>query len=168
MKDSSNKTDRILSVMAVAISLAAFGFSTWQGCETRRHNRLSVKPKLDILPQRSSADDVGLVLSNKGSGPALIKRWTITVRNEPSTGWLDVLLRLPALNMPWVSYSSFFTLRAGETHPILWVTKDDWAKRSDQERSGFNEALKTIKVVLTFESVYEEPDEYVWDGAVAW
>jgi hypothetical protein len=173
MADSTkNHTDRILSITGTAIAIAAFGLSFWNGCATRYHNRLSVKPRLYISAQRTDEESQrGLVLSNKGPGPALVKNWTISVDKRPvgsmSNGWLQALKQLQ-MEKPFVHFYSTAVLQSGEVQPILSISREQWARLSPEDQQAFNQMLTRIKVVIEYESVYEERDECSFDGSTDW
>ncbi len=73
-KNSVKKlSDRIVSLSAIIIAVASIIVTVWQGFETRRHNRLSVRPKLEISFELKLKDNsFAYTLTNKGLGPAVI------------------------------------------------------------------------------------------------
>ena len=71
-----NRKSDIPSIVAIFIALMALFISIWQGCEERRHNRLSVTPILtfdNISHNRSKT----IKLKNVGLGPARILSFEI-------------------------------------------------------------------------------------------
>jgi len=73
--DSSNKlssSDQIASAAAF-IALCAFFVAIWQGYISRKHNRLSVRPKLDIHTLCIDNEPIVIELRNYGLGPAIVK-----------------------------------------------------------------------------------------------
>lgn len=66
------------AVATGVVALAALVVAVWQGFLTRKHNRLSVKPLLrfDCYAARGPIE---IVLTNKGTGPAILKSLTIQV-----------------------------------------------------------------------------------------
>lgn len=174
MADSlKSKTDKILALSAFLTAIAALIVSFWQGIENRNHNRLSVKPQLTILPQNSTADpEIGLRLSNKGTGPALIINWDISVNNKPvgslTEGWRNTLSQLPFINHPWVHYASVNVLQSGESRPILFIKMSEWLELEEYKKDDFKKALREIKIKIGYESIYHEIDEYNYDGSVFW
>lgn len=171
---SKSRTDRILAISAGVTAVAAVVVSVWQGCETRRHNRLSVKPHLIIFPQRPVASpEIGLQLANRGSGSALIKSWEISVDQEGVGshyyGWVEALGRLQ-IKEGWIHVSSYTALRAGKSRPIFWVYRDQWENNlSEEQKIRFQNAIRRISVSIEYESIYEEqfaPCEF--DGAEGW
>ena len=69
-------SDKIVSYSAIIIAMASIFVANWQGIETRNHNRLSVRPKLEIIFE-SGKDSFGYYLLNNGLGPAIVTEKTI-------------------------------------------------------------------------------------------
>ncbi len=67
----SADTNTIVSFSAIIVAVASIFISTWQGMEIRKHNRLSVRPKLEIHFYINK-QDFGYSLLNNGLGPANI------------------------------------------------------------------------------------------------
>ncbi len=174
MADSSKTyTDRILSITGTAIAIAALGLSIWNGHASQYHNRLSVKPRLFIIPQRTDQfPQLGLFLSNKGAGPALVRSWTISLDDKPvgswNSGWLGVRNGMKWDNKLPVYFSSATVLQAGESQSIFWISQDQWKGLLEPDRQTFNQTLSRIKVVIEYASVYEEPDKCEFDGPHQW
>jgi hypothetical protein len=78
----NNSVTTITSIAASFIAVCALIVSVWTGYETRQHNRLSVKPILDIANNTAPGPVYGLILYNEGTGPALVKGWKITFNDE--------------------------------------------------------------------------------------
>lgn len=71
-------------VATALIALVALGLSIYEGWESRRHNRLSVRPFLTEAVRMSPAHErMCLVLKNNGLGPAVVKKWTLHVDGKP-------------------------------------------------------------------------------------
>ncbi len=71
---------------AEIIALCALLFTAYQAYLSRKHNRISVTPKLAILAARSTENGMGsfhIKLSNNGLGPAIIKRCDFEVDSKP-------------------------------------------------------------------------------------
>ena len=60
----------IVAACAAAIALAALIVSVYEARATRKHDRLSVRPKLKLTTTFPVGKKVGLILSNSGLGPA--------------------------------------------------------------------------------------------------
>ena len=126
--------------------------------ETRKHNRLSVAPKLtfEVLHQRGG--DLALSVTNHGFGPAGILDFNIFVdtKDIPSLstgGWRNALLAL-GLAEPWVHYYYFApgdAFRPDQQKSLLFVRADD---SSEIRRAQFLEALGRLNIVIDYKSIY--------------
>ncbi len=66
----------VTAIASIFIAIIALFFSVWQGLQTRKHNKLSVRPLLKFYPRQSDDSQNGhyrLALVNCGIGPAVIK-----------------------------------------------------------------------------------------------
>jgi hypothetical protein len=73
----------VVAICATVIAVLSLAVSVYEAQATRRHNRLSVRPFLELrfgLPQGRRA---GLQLINAGLGPAAITRTVLTLDGEP-------------------------------------------------------------------------------------
>jgi len=71
---------RLQAALAIVIALAAIGLAYWEGIENRRHNRLSVKPRLaaEIESGRdTSGQYVRMAIEGTGLGPAVVNTFRI-------------------------------------------------------------------------------------------
>jgi len=67
-------SDKILSLSAILIALASIFVTIWESSEIRRHNRLSVRPKLEIFFNYDpGCRSMEWILCNNGIGPGIIK-----------------------------------------------------------------------------------------------
>jgi hypothetical protein len=72
----------VIAVCATFIAVLSLGVSVYEARAARRHNRISVRPFLELragLPQGRMA---GLQLINAGLGPAVITRTVLTLDGE--------------------------------------------------------------------------------------
>lgn len=148
----------IVAGLAVVVSL-------WQGYETRRHNRLSVKPliafdrnysqnvKTPELGAEAKADTVRyftLRLKNQGFGPAIVKRFQLFVEGKgipvtESFPWLNALKKAGYKGNIYQS-SSFKkgdVFRMGQNQSIVRIERSE-------------AILKRVYLELEYESIYEE------------
>ena len=72
---------------SVVISICALLLTMYQAWATRKHNRLSVQPRLSTQIERDVTEErvirVIATLSNSGLGPAIIKSFEILVNDKP-------------------------------------------------------------------------------------
>ena len=179
MSDSTNsKTNRTLSIAGIVISLcsllvavSSLGLTVYAGYWTRYHNRLSLTPRLYFFPERTDQDpQVGLLLSNSGLGPALIRSWTVSVDDKPVGTLNDGFLKaIQELKMPGkeVHYASFLVLEAGKKEFILSINQEQWKNLGEQDQKAFLNGMKRIKVVIDYDSVYNERQQCIF-GTGQW
>lgn len=68
----------ITGISTTVIALCALAFSIWQGMQTRKHNKLSVRPHLTTWTNNDERNGFyKLELINNGLGPALIEKFLI-------------------------------------------------------------------------------------------
>lgn len=168
-------TDKVFSRAAVVIALCSLVLTLLSGYCTRQHNRLSLMPRLIFSSERAvQGPQIGVLLSNGGSGPALITSWIVSINNEevPKNrfgGWDTVLQKL---NLPFdtraVHYANFRVLEAGKEQFIFSINHEDWNKLSQDDQKAFFDAIRRIKVVINYDSAYDEHYQCVFDGASQW
>ena len=125
---SYNSSERILSVSAIVIAVVSIVISVWEGIETRKHNRLSVMPKLEITYKRSG-DNFGYIVTNNGLGPAIIISKKILVDGEEINysgfSGIDDLLEKLNLQNRFIKQGVIdpgYTIRAGDQVQIVLFT----------------------------------------------
>jgi len=83
----------LVDISLGVIALAALVLAVWEGVMERRHNRLSVAPRLTIrLHAGDSLGMLGCTVSNEGLGPAIVTNCLIKVdgkamENKGDDGW---------------------------------------------------------------------------------
>lgn len=135
--------------------------SLWQGYETRRHNRLSVKPILgfDRNFYKDATDSLGgkkyqLVIKNMGFGPAIIKKFDLYLDNkklekEEYSIW-NSAIKQGKLGLKLLQAS---TLSDGD------LIKNSFSK-SIIKSTFIKEDLKRLNLKIHYQSIYEE-DYYI-------
>lgn len=73
-----SSSDKIATAAAL-IALFAFLVAIWQAYISRKHNRLSVKPKLDLYTLCIDSEPIKIQLMNYGLGPAVISDITYEI-----------------------------------------------------------------------------------------
>ncbi|MBN2093380.1 hypothetical protein JW964_27395 [candidate division KSB1 bacterium] len=155
-----NSVDKILSISAIVIALTSVCISIWEGMETRKHNRLSVRPKLEIVFS-TTKDDFGYVLVNKGLGPAIISDRKIYIDGEEMkengfTGFDDLISKL---NLGQRHVTAIGTtgpgkmLRAGESEKIIKLE----ILPGDNLEKLLRAIYKRVEIEVSYVSMYQEP-----------
>ncbi len=103
--------DLAISISAIVIACAAVGISVWQGWVTRYHNKLSVKPILEISASvTDNSPLMGVWVENCGTGPAIIKNMIIYLDGQPTKVYSteaankvyqDAGINVSGLHVPW-------------------------------------------------------------------
>ena len=158
----------MLDILAFFIAFVALAVAIWQGIETRKHNRLSVKPHLYFSTYSVSGESAGLRVTNGGLGPAIIKRFSLAVDNKwiddtTRGGWLEASRLLGAEKIPsnvsWYSRDQIAT--SGESVFILSTPTETRTPEIDQ---WLDELVKRLSVEIAYESAYRETFVATWKG----
>lgn len=84
----SNRIEKYLPYVAVFVSVLAIGISVFQINQGIKHDKLQVKPKLELLMDYSQESNFkGVYLRNSGLGPAIIKKMETYFDGEKIDGW---------------------------------------------------------------------------------
>lgn len=137
----------------------------WHGHLTRRHNRLSVKPRLVLEARLARGEDAGLGVLNGGLGPAIIKSTSFTVAGkqpgecslETWTSSLQELLSGTDLNAAWFSRNSL--IQPGKFEYLVWIRSED---RNDASDELLETAIEQVGFKITYESAYGGKSVAVW------
>ncbi|MCA3903792.1 hypothetical protein JKP31_21220 [Vibrio vulnificus] len=63
----------VIALSSLAIAVLAFFVTVWQSILARKHNRLSVRPFVEVLGDFSFNNPISVKIVNHGVGPAIIK-----------------------------------------------------------------------------------------------
>jgi len=162
----------IASTIALVASILAVVFSWQQNNITEEHNRLSVKPILQLTPMVEGDNKRnGLYLSNVGLGPAIIKKFEVRTKNHNISGFesnkWDLVLR--AVNLRADCFATGWptdnaTVKADDEIPLLSITNSDNRDRCLPEMIGLVGG-EEIHVTVTYQSIYG--DTYVEHATTA-
>jgi len=146
------------------VSIIALTVSLWQAHESRRHNRLSVTPKLNIEVTKNQRDGIfELVLKNQGVGPAIIESIELFENdkahkvNTLSSEYWGKLLDETQVNSPYgyeISYEHIqkgYYVRPEEAISLLTIQQLDPSSWQDIEV-----ALQKVIFIIHYRSIYEE------------
>lgn len=93
---------RLQSLLVLVIALVAIVLAAWEGLENRRHNRLSVQPRLGgeySTGRQGDTQYVRVAVENTGLGPAVIKSFRmfldgreVSANDEANqTAWNEII-----------------------------------------------------------------------------
>lgn len=156
--------ESIIAVSSIVIALAALGATIWQGLLTRRHNRLSVTPRLRVDCDHPDDGEVVVTLMNTGLGPAVILGYEVKAesagRELPRVGRLGEAVRALGVAERFYAYtpSPGDVFAAGETRTLLSFKP---AKDTHEERERVVGALSSVTLHLDYESMYGDRQSLV-------
>lgn len=163
MPGESTRADRVLSIAATVTAVIALCVAVWDGSETRRHNRLSVAPRVDFFTMQSLSmerPENYLSLHNRGLGPAVLKSLVITVNGERISllgrGKTKEAVKKLGLYRSGIGFTSIETddiLEVGDSSKIFQINTQ---KATPELLVIFNSALSGAKLEVEYESLYGE------------
>ncbi len=149
-----SKTEKLSHYGVLIIALTAVVVSVWQGQLSQRqleialeHNKLTVRPYLEIDRSINSSDQLlEINLTNQGFGPAVIESLTLTYQDAEYQGWNAVLSAANENgNIRQIHNYDVGSVVAPGTETTMLRLK------SDQRRKG-------IGVKIKYRSIYKELD----------
>ena len=161
---SSGRTfaERVSAYVPIFISVLALSVAIYGSYQTRRHNRLSVKPFVHFNTFGAQGDPmIGLVIENTGLGPAVISDFTIfldkeKLSNVKSEEWKHVSQTLSELfhgqtpTYHWIGNG--YVLKAGESLSIYTISPDHVSDIDQFNRLFLGRLVVRVRVC----SVYNE------------
>jgi hypothetical protein len=162
---SRNNKEFLKSVTAYApifIALVALFLSIWQAHQYRRHNQLSVRPFVQLIREMAAGEPVnGLLVTNAGFGPAIIKDFRIYVDgkvmpdDDDNCGWTHAIRLLNLKRRPVENFclAKGGSIRAGETYPLLSIKKE-YLTRDDFR--FLKKAIRRVHLCIQYASLYDE------------
>lgn len=156
------------SNLAEIIATCALLFTAYQAYLSRRHNRLSVIPRLVSFGSRNSEDNIGhikVTLSNKGVGPAVIEFYLFELDRKPqklkdsreALNFVDSLVGEICIRCSVSSFAPGHVLAAGESLTIMEIVF------SDAEGQGWRhieEMMDRLALRVRYSSLYGEKFNY--------
>ncbi|WP_139135223.1 hypothetical protein [Roseivirga sp. 4D4] len=148
------KTEKLSQFVLVIIALCAVLVSVWQGRISQRqleisqeHNRLTVKPYIDITRFTNSSDKtLEVKVSNQGYGPAIINSFELIYDGKAYSDWNSVLGEAgEGGNIRYLNNYSEGSLIASGKEQVLMRLETD-----------FNN--KNITIKIEYKSIYNEED----------
>lgn len=155
------ESNTVIAVAASVIALAALFVSIHQGIQSRKHNRLSVRPAFNLVKDISKdTAHPGVFLTNKGLGPGVVKEVQIKVGDnwlavQSVKDWRNALQRL-GLNVEWVKWIAIESgsVIAPNDHLSLLTIVDGPTGESNKEK--FRSFLEKVKIRIRYESMYAD------------
>lgn len=163
---SAVRWDRVTAVASLIVAAAAFGLSVWQVWVTQNHNRLSVKPQVQIsryLSLSPEATLVGLRVVNNGFGPATVRGSLLNFKGKdlgpiirPTWHQIDSDTEpLGKLGRSLFPNGTF--LPAGERFGLLTLTEVN-----KRQVDAFRDLSDLLKLRICYCSAYDECWTATW------
>ena len=152
----NSRTDKILSLSAIIIAVASIFISVWQGIESRNHNRLAVRPALDIVYSTVNKS-FGFKVKNNGIGPAVLTKRTLLFKgkeidwynHKDLTAARESLQAMSGMNFSILRENS--TIPVGEEYNLLLFSSDTLNGMTAKEK-----IFDSIGFKLEYQSMYGE------------
>lgn len=153
----------IISACSILIALSAVFVSVWSNSQTREHNQLSVKPKLEVAFSFSPNNDFsGVLVFNHGLGPAIIKNMSVSVDGKTMLdvgyGGLKTAVRALQIDHDWVQITYLkpgSIVASGTEFPIIAISKNTY----DAHIHSIQSIRDRLKIEILYESLYEIADK---------
>ena len=151
-------SEKIVSMSAIIIAIASIFITFWQGIEMRNHNRLSVRPNLEMVFSVDSKS-YGYQLENKGLGPAIIrdKAYYIDGKEAVEHGFsgLDSILSILKFTDRQLIHSSLGKGRSIRAEEKLNIFKFYFLEEDDKE-TLIKKIYTRLAIIIEYESMYGE------------
>lgn len=144
-------TSMIVAVTSLFIAFLSIIFSIVTIIQTRKHNRLSVKPLLQIIA--TDLDDyLSVSLFNAGTGPAVRVPLFITSKVKGSNYLIDFIPEDIKLD----NYSKFdkYVIAPKDFEPLIELKGDKNDQAFIIKQKKVREALKDVNIRIWYRDVY--------------
>ena len=161
------------TIISICIASAALIITLYEVHATRRHNRLSVLPKLTFYGDEETDEFIfQLRLKNEGLGPAIITDFEITLDGETieggasPTSW-NIFLNKLNIKKPSHIKTSFGPNTILGSGGCINVLCFDYMKNKNDKifLDNFKRRLSNIKFVCEYKSMYGCKDITDFDGS---
>lgn len=151
-------SEKVVSISAIIIAMASIFITLWQGIEMRNHNRLSVRPNLELVYNVDS-ETFGYQLENKGLGPAIICNKTIYIDSTEaiSSGFsgLDSILSSLELGDRKMNHAGLGKGRSIRSEEKVNLFRFNFLPEDDKEQVMKNLYMR-LAIEIEYESMYGE------------
>lgn len=152
--------ETVASIVAIFVALCALGVSVWQGFETRKNYRLSVTPSIRIIGNfLIYKEEFGIIVENKGIGPAIIHDIEINFSNkkynflsDPHDFMADLKAKCTKMPRSFIGFHTFDYaeyLSAGDAVSIFYIYKPD-----EEQAEFFRKIITSLSIKIVYKSVY--------------
>ena len=164
---------RMQPVLMLVIAVSAIALAIWAGAENRRHNRLSVLPRLGAAIESGQINDTSFVrmaVESTGLGPVVVKDfriyWDGVAEDSASTAnrssWQKVIdaVSAPGTEVNAHAYGAGYYFPTGRHEVLFEATR---ASTADSAGLGpLTDVLNRLAIQVCYCSVYDtDCDEVV-------
>lgn len=152
----------------IVIALCAVWFTAWQATEERKHNRISVLPRLNVVsridPAKKNKEwkwDIFYKIENKGLGPAFITESQIVVDGKTCSAEEAIELILQGENYYLVGekeVNNRTAISSGKT--LIWFQFQVGVNTIEEAKEIRKLIDKRTNIKIQYESAYGEKQEY--------
>jgi hypothetical protein len=157
---SRDRWTRVLSIIALVVSLVSVAFQVWRELETRHYARLAARPFIQFEKFRvpyAHRDYVGIYMGNYGTGAATLQKFVVYLDDQPfQSGTVEEVIKELGLSDS-ISDLTFMQ----ELPRIMPADQEPWCVigfRSEdytQEKGRLLwDALSRISIHVEYSSVY--------------
>ena len=158
-----NRYYRDSSIVIAALALA---WAIWQGSESRKHDRLSVRPRLDFDVRSIQGEPIRVWFENQGLGPAIVRklelvvdgnrRFSLSHHSGYEQAFSAVGIKDPNSNC--LAIGSELCFAPGKPRTLIEFSKTD-----SESRVTILQGLSRIRFSALYESMYGESFEVSGD-----
>ena len=155
-----NNATNVISLCAAIVALSALGVSIYQSYLMRKHNRLSLRPFLNLDHSYNDLHPISIKVFNNGCGPAIVKNVDFKINgNSVNTRSQDEFIAAFAdidIDLNRISFSASFPkkqafVKAGDQFTIISFD----SSHTDKELHAFlMSKLSLIEVNVEYECMY--------------
>ncbi|HEX6588681.1 MAG TPA: hypothetical protein VF039_06635 [Longimicrobiales bacterium] len=153
---------RLQPLLTLLIAIVAIALAVWEGLENRRHNRLTVQPRLNAsidAGRNSDQEYVRMALESSGLGPAVLTRFVIyfdgvaqdTTMNTDTHPWANVIagVEQDGMSINAQAYGMGSYIPSGEERVLFEATR-----QYDAAAPSLSDILDRIAVQVCYCSIY--------------
>lgn len=163
---------RLQVLLSSILAVGAIALATWEGLENRRHNRLSVAPRLDGSAN-ISRESAALGIQSNGLGPAVITSFRIYLDDKiafdaaaddsATSPWQRIapLLNLEHHTISGYAFGRGSLLRAGQDYELFSVMAKDSANAPEDYLAT---VINRLAVEVGYCSMYQDQCDTTYVG----
>jgi len=148
--------ESLVSIIALAVAIAALGLTALSLLVQRRHNILSVKP-IAHIGQSDYENTIEVTLVNKGVGPLLIKRLVAISSDGKSCSTLINLMPKTPQGLAWDTFYYEVdggVLQPGEVITLLRISNNNGLAMHPNFKESLRKNLSNISITVEWTDVY--------------